>query len=748
MQATTQMKATGGRDASRQRRAQLVQGKAALPPAGERMRTGERSAALIAAAAPAVRPQPAAEDTPASPPRESRAAAAPAASGVNSGANGREVSKARRAGLVQGKAGLGQAAPAPASSALSVAAASAASAPAAATGSGREVSKARRAGLVQGKAGLGQGEATSAPLVPAGGLSGREVSKARRAGLVQGKGGLQQPSAVPAQTATPAPATAASATSAAAPIHGSGRAVAQAMRAARARDGRGSASETRPSGRVRGPTPLQYPPKVASSDTYSGGKVTGARIGRGMNMTGDERGADVQVTGSQYIGRESGFNPREGGVKVGASRTAAGLVVTGTQVRSKVMITGDESNSGIRVTGEADQEIGDDLLDRREHGAYSSMQFERQHNPHGHTVFGTNLGRSAKAVGSRERDRERAIEMTEEGLQISGTALGRSMRVTGDESGSCRPVTGDQYLMPAARQPLCQAPGTMGAGRAPAHGGEDRPDPVTGGKVTVSETWARQRITGVDVEHNPRVSGDEYGVCSSITGTPYAGPGQYDSFCAAEQADAAGQRVSPAQTTGVPVTGDTPLNVQHVTGTQRGGERGITGTPYFRQEVEREAEADPISRIDSRFSVPSPQREAQLHADASATQAPSAAARITGSFAVGEGKITGNQEFSFSPRGGARPEQGRLRVTGEGRVEGPSITGSAWGEQRNVTGTEGYIAAERNPSERGGRPHGFANSTLFSDKGKHEAARQIVTGMAGWSAKSAAKVTLSGGAQG
>ncbi len=736
MQASTQMKATGGRDASRERRAQLVQGKAALPPAGERMRTGERSAATISVAAPGAGALPAANDTPAT----------PAASAADSGASGRQVSKARRAGLVQGKAGLGQAAATPAWPAPAVAAAAAPSASPGAPRSGREVSKARRAGLVQGKAGLGQGEAPSS--ASAGGLSGREMSKARRAGLVQGKGDLQQPVAVPSPTAPLAPSVANDAVPAAPPIQGSGRAVAQAMRAARARNGRGSAPETRPSGRVRAPTPLQYPPKVASSETYAGGKVTGARIGRGMNMTGDERGADVQVTGSQYIGRESGFNPRQGGVKVGAARTAAGLVVTGTQVRSKVMITGDESNSAIRVTGEADQDVGDDLLDRSEQGGYSSMQFQRQHNPHGHTVFGTNLGRSAKAVGSRERDRERAIEMTEAGLQISGTALGRSARVTGDESGSCRPVTGDQYLMPAARQPLCQTPGVMGAAPAPAHGGEDRPDPVTGEKVTVSETWARQRITGVDVEHNPRVSGDEYGVCSSVTGTPYAGPGQYDSFCAADQADAAGQRMSPGQTTGVRVTGNTPLNVQHVTGTQRGGERGITGTPYFREEIEPEAEADPISRIDSRFSVSSPQRAAQLHADASAAQAPSAMARITGSFAVGEGKITGNQEFSFNPRGGVRPEQGRLRVTGEGRVEGPSITGSAWSEQPNVTGTEGYIAAERNPSERGGTPHGFASSTLFRDKGKHEAARQIVTGMVGWSAKSAAKVTLSGGAQG
>lgn len=34
------------------------------------------------------------------------------------------------------------------------------------------------------------------------------------------------------------------------------------------------------------------------------------------------------------------------------------------------------------------------------------MQFQRQNNPHGHTVFGTNLGRSIKSAGSRNRDTE------------------------------------------------------------------------------------------------------------------------------------------------------------------------------------------------------------------------------------------------------------------------------------------------------------------------------------------------------
>lgn len=659
MKTNTAMMAEGGRNASRARRAQLVLGKAGLPPATERTRTGERGAGVssivaVPSAVPVVTAAPVVAEAPRPP------AAAPSVSTLV----GREASRARRSALVQGKTGLRQM-KAPETAPVSV-------------------------------------EAVATPAAPVSSLAAAS------------------------------------------------RHIAQAVRAARAANGRGDNSPARPSGRVRNPQPIRYPAKVATTETYAGKSVTGVRIGRGMNVTGDERGAAVQVTGSQYIGKETGFNPREGGVKVGAARTAGGLAVTGTQVRSKVMITGDESNAAIRITGEADQEAGDDLLERRESGGYASMQFQRQHNPHGHTVFGTNLGRSARGVGSRERARERAIEQTDGGQPISGTALGRSVRVTGDESGSCRPITGDQYLMPAVRQALCDTTNAAPRPRAgAAMGMHGRPDPVTGEKVTVSESWTRQRVTGVDVEHNTNVTGDEYGVCLPITGTPYVGPGQYEAFCETGDASVAARLATPGVSAGQRVTGDAPKSVERVTGTQRGSERAITGTPYYRADVDPDTRAHAVERMNKAFSVRSPQRERHLAAGLAAPEAPTAESRITGSFTAGQGKITGNQEFHFSPRPRAeRGSEDKSRITGEGRAEGPAITGGAWGEQGNVTGTEGYIAAERNPSERAGQPQAFAGARAFKGKGNHKAPTQHVTGMVGWSAKTAARVTLSGGAQG
>lgn len=701
-----------GRDASRARRQALSQGKGALPPPTERTRTGERTAAVLP-----VTVTPAAPPVSASPPAPSSPQPAIAAT-ASAGLTGRALFMARRRSMSQGKQALQQ---------------------------------------WQGAA------APSTPQASAGSAPARETGSEVPPGLYR---------------------------------DGSGRDTARALRAERAKNGRGDAPPARPSGRVRPKPLLTYPLKVADSLTYARHKVTGVRIGRGANVTGDEPGATLPITGTQYIGLESGYLPRLGGVKVGAVRTAGGQVVTGTQVRSQVRITGDESNPALRITGEADQELADDLTPRPEQGIYTETQFQRMHNPHGHSVFGMNLGRSLDTAGSRTRERPRhaAVEVTEGGRVITGTAVGRSHRVSGDEPGACRRITGDQYLTPAAKQPLCATPaqgapkvgvshtlsgarvsgtqvgqrlrvrgaitGTVDEGTCVAVSGDEYigaeqykvlcgavPAPAGGEKVPVAETWHRQRVTGVELEHNPKVTGDEPGACAPVTGTPYVGPAQYETYCEDDDVSQAARRVAPQYAAGHRVTSDTPRHVERVTGTHRGAGRVITGTPYYRANVEEDMKMSALERLDRRFSVRSPQREAQLRAGTEAAQAPSAASRITGSFAVGEGKITGNQEFHFSPRPKGE-RAAHTRVTGEGRVEGPPITGSAWVENPKVTGTEDYIAAERNPSERAGKRHAFASAGLFKGKGRHDEPRQIVTGMVGWSAKSAAKVTLSGGAQG
>ena len=485
--------------------------------------------------------------------------------------------------------------------------------------------------------------------------------------------------------------------------------------------------------------------------------MTGCRIGRGTRVTGDEAGAQLPVSGTQYIGASDGPPARSGGPKVGLARTRGGGIVSGTLVRSKVRVTGDEPGGSITITGEAEQCADDDLTPRAADGANVSGQFSRQVDPHGHSVFGTNLGRSASSFGSRDRRREAPIESTENGLPITGSAVGRTVRVTGDHEGACRQVTGSQYLSPARAQAEC---GGLGGGTAPAaQMGAARRDPVTGAKVTVAQTWGQQRLTGSNVEHDPRVTGDAAGSCSIITGTPYHGADTVHGWCEPGAAQAAEHRL-PRRAALSAITGDVPEHSDALTGTGRGATREVTGSPYYRQPTPGPAtpSEDALAGLDARFSVTSPQRSAHLRAraaqEAEAKQPGNvaesgSAAPITGSFAIARDRVTGNAEFLFKSRSATdtQPAAARLRLTGEGRAEGSRVTGWSWSEQSNVTGTEGPIAADRNPSERAGKPHSFSGAGRFKTLAKREEPKQLVTGLLGWSGKTAAKVTLSGGAQ-
>jgi hypothetical protein len=522
--------------------------------------------------------------------------------------------------------------------------------------------------------------------------------------------------------------------------------LARARRAAIATGGRAAIANTGRAGVAAPPasatTPqgtIAYPPKVTESGTQGGQRVTGIRIGEGKQVTGDERGTLMPVSGTPYIDTDSATSYRPASPKVGLMRTAGGQTVSGTLVRSQVRITGDEAGATVGITGKVDPRLEDDLTARSTQASFAGGQFQRQANPHGSSVFGTNLGRSVRSAGSRDRNRTMAIETTEKGQAVTGSALGRSARMTGDEAGACRSVTGNQYLAPARAQAACGAlPPATGAGR---------PDPVTASKVSVSESWGGQRITGMDVEHNARVTGDEPGSCAALTGSQYQGRSTADGWCDTASAGAAAAR-RPARAARH-ITGDTPLHVDTVTGIARGAGRDITGTPYHAAiQPDSAPPADPVATLDTRFSVRSVQRAAHLLAG-TAIPAPSGnASRITGSFAVGGGKVTGNGEFLVRPRTiqtGDKPPA-HQRISGEG-MECARITGDAWGAHPAVTGTDGDFATGRNPSVRGPKAKAFAGSTVFKSQAVYEEPKQLVTGMF-YFAKSGARVTLSGGAQG
>lgn len=706
MSGETTFQGLSGREASRLRRRLLSQGKAALPAATERVRSGFREAAMPndAPSQPPEAPVSVPRD-PASPP--------PKATG---GQTGRAASIERRKSLSQGKGALP-----PASERIrsgfreadlpvdSTAAATAGTAPA--PQGGREASVARRSALSLGKAGLPPAKER----VRSGFREAEMPADVARHAATGDQAGI-------AQVATPDDDDM------------SGKEKSRQIRAHRAKYGRGDAPQSGPC-RPSRKGEMSYPPKVPEVRTaLAGASVTGLSYAAGRGVTGAEAGRDKPLTGTQYVGGTEG-SYRSGASKVGHALTSGGQTVSGTMVRSGVRITGDEDSTDVRVTGNADQSLTD-VEGTGEGMVPVAAQFARQSQPHGASVFGTNLGRSARSVGSRSRDTERPVEQTEGGLAVSGTAIGRSTRVTGDEQGALRSLTGSQYLAP-------------GSGQDTALPEDGRADPVSGGKVTQSQTWGGQTVTGPEMEHDTRVTGSEHGSCQTLTGTPYYGASGAHGWCDPATAEAEGA----ARARHVPraVTGDVPLHDPKISGTGRGAERGITGSSYFvSDERHPDTGDDRVAHAITGFSVSSPQRAAHMRSrvDEPPTEG-FGASPITGTFAQGEGKVTGNVEFNGATRAaqpGIRPA--RNAVTGEGATRGCEITGSAWGEHNRVTGTEDYVAATRNPSQRQGGTHGFAGARTFKSKAPGHDPVSPVTGATGGTPSSGATVTLSGGAAG
>jgi hypothetical protein len=501
-------------------------------------------------------------------------------------------------------------------------------------------------------------------------MTGRAASIARRRALSAGKGALL---AAPANHSTAAPV-------ATAPYSASGRELARARRAALSLHGRAAVARPQAGATLQQPSqPAPSAAQTASPSTDGKAHVTGLQTEGRAAVTGNVRAERLEAPAI---------------AKVGFARTAGGLVVSGTLVRSAIAITGDEAGASVAITGEADQTSRDDLTQRSDGGA---VRVPAPALPHGASAL---TGRS----GGRARNDDSGAELTTGGLPVTGSAVGRSARVTGDEDGAYRAVTGDQYAGNAERALSSVA------------------------SVAVAATRGGRRVSGLDVEANPRVTGGDRGIAAAVTGSQYAG-----------------RSVARNGAVSVPsVTGDVPVHDDAVTGTARGAGRAVTGTAYYAQPQDvAPAPADRVADLDARFSVTSPQRAAQLRA--AAAHKPQ---QITGAFAVGGDKVTGTREFVFQPRPTTGDSAARFSVTGEGRSRNGRMTGDSWAQHGAVTGTEAAFAAGRNPSVRAGKPQAFAGARRFKSMADVEPPKQLVTGTFGFSSTEGARVTLSGGAQG
>jgi hypothetical protein len=197
---------------------------------------------------------------------------------------------------------------------------------------------------------------------------------------------------------------------------------------------------------------------------------------------------------------------------------------------------------------------------------------------------------------------------------VSGSEVGHSIKVTGDEAGSCRAISGTEYLSNEQFESVCHTrPASTPAkvGVDASRGGMqitgnlvDRTEKVTGNepgacrkvtgaqygegrvcgggvnKVREMHTLSGRTVTGNMVDHGPKMSGDVRGGCLPVTGTEYYGQEQYQEYCEGTPAPRA-EKVGVSQTPhGQVVSGVMLDRSEYVTGNEPGSTIPVSGTPY------------------------------------------------------------------------------------------------------------------------------------------------------------------------
>ena len=467
----------------------------------------------------------------------------------------------------------------------------------------------------------------------------------------------------------------------------------------------------------------KQPVRASVTSTSSGNKVTGNEVGRSEKVTGDEPGTCKNVTGTEYTSANQsskycGEVPKNPS-KVKQSKTIDGLKVSGSLPGRSSLVTGDESGSGHKLTG--DQYLGSEP------------------NP---------KGRSTEKVGDYN---------TLNGNALTGTGVGRSEFVTGNEPGSCKNVTGDEYIGSQQYETFCKS--------------KPKPEAM---KVGMSLSNNANEISGTLTGRSNQVTGDEPGTCKNVTGTPYAGLEDMVNNCDSNLVnETKGKgKVYLGGSSNARLTGLQPGIGGHLTGAAKGACSNPTGTPY----VGGDQLGDNCSNHSSEnhyannerknlktwedFSVHSPSRDrySDKKREGVTGNEYENGSKITGPFDMAVDKVTGTEQFRFdknknhlltpkkdSKKFDSEKERAQSRITGEGQSAGLNITGDDWDRGDRVTGTEGASARKRNPT----RP-GMTSAMPVMDIKRNDEMKEpdfLITGSSG-NTREGQLVTFSGGARG
>ncbi len=455
------------------------------------------------------------------------------------------------------------------------------------------------------------------------------------------------------------------------------------------------------------------------SQTSRGNAVTGNEVGRSEKVTGDEPGTCKRVTGSEYIaaGQAEAFcktKPEPRPVRQTRAETRKGKVVTGDNVGTSNKVTGAEVGANRQLTGTQYMQLGERGSAPPKIGASGTLR--------GGTVTGTLVGRSTKTTGDEPgacrditgddyvgqeqyrdfcattpvaTDNKVGVSSTLAGEAVTGTMTGRSEKVTGDEPGTCKVITGTPYAGSEQYVDYCEAPSRE----------------LARARMAPNRRNFGSAMTGLQPGIDGKMTGAEKGACETVSGTPYVGSDQAAEACPAVAAE--------------PGAPDFP--------------QPIGGAPGNDFSVEPPAHAS--DRLTGSGAVTGSQYE-QGH--------------ITGPFGKAAGKVTGTEHARFG-RGPNRADEvppaikehtdGRIksRITGEGQDAGAKITGDDWERGDRVTGTEGASAMVRNQSRRGAPMS--AMGARANEPAGAPAPVSRVTGSSG-NTENGSLITYSGGARG
>ena len=375
-------------------------------------------------------------------------------------------------------------------------------------------------------------------------------------------------------------------------------------------------------GEFCGTLPEPSPSKVGASSTSRGRRVTGTEVGRSSKVTGDEHGACKRVTGTEYLAAEQvgefcGAAPEPRPEKVDVGLTQKRLVVTGSDLNRKAHVTGTEPGSRRAITGTA---YADAAAMRDDNGAEGApKKVETSHTSAGATVSGTRVGRSSKLTGVEPGSCKRVtgtdyiaseefvsfcreqpyqppakvgVSRTLQGQDVTGTQVGRSVKVTGDEHGACKPVTGSAYIGADQYAEFC-------ASRAAAEA------------INRARLGRSAALTGIQPGPDTKMTGNERGECQRVSGTPYVGEDQAAEACGIAPAEATRPRdfsiATPARiarnSEARRITGSAYGDNSRITGPMARAVGLISGTPEFRYRDEKAANAAPVQATDERSNT-------------------------------------------------------------------------------------------------------------------------------------------------